>query len=363
MAAELRLPVLGDVMTEGTLTSWMQPDGAEVRAGQPLYQVETDKVSFTVEAPEAGVLRQLVPAGSVVAVGTLVGRIAEAAAGDGSTSGEVLATPAARRLARELGVELAAIGAGRRLREADVRAWHAAAGPASAPAGGDLPYGGRRRVIGERMLISQRKAAALTLTSEVRADAALEMIDGLNQEWRAAGVVLTLTRLVVKACAHALREHPVLNARLDGDRIVPSGSVDVALAVDHEAGLIVPVLRGVDRLSLKQVAGALHDLTRRAESGGLTREEAEGGTFTVTSLASTVVDAFTPIINPPQAAIMGLGRVREVAAFESGAVVRHRVTTLSLTFDHRLTDGGPAARFLGRVAELLQRPSVLMAPP
>jgi pyruvate dehydrogenase E2 component (dihydrolipoamide acetyltransferase) len=121
------------------------------------------------------------------------------------------------------------------------------------------------------------------------------------------------------------------------------------------------VLRDADRLSLSETAQALRDLTQRAGAGRLTRAEAEEGTFTVTSLASTVVDGFTPIINPPQAAILGIGRVREIAAFDGPLVVRHRVTTLSLTFDHRITDGAPAARFLGRVAELLRRPYLLLA--
>jgi pyruvate dehydrogenase E2 component (dihydrolipoamide acetyltransferase) len=381
MPTDLRLPLLGDIMTEGRLVSWLQPDGATVRAGQPLYELETDKVSFTVEAPEGGVLRQVVPAGEVVEVGTVVGRLTEegqvdgdaAVVGPGPTtpSAEVTATPAAKRLARELGVDLAALGAHGRIREADVRAWHAAAGAAGEPAGpaaavppaaGSVSYGGRRRAIGERMVLSQRTAAALTLSSEVRVDAALEMIDGLNQEWAADGVVVTLTRLVVKACGLALREHPLLNSRIEGDRILLQSRINVGLAVDQETGLVVPVLPDADRLSLKDAARALRELTQRAEAAHLTQADVEGGTFTVTSLAASVVDAFTPIINPPQAAILGLGRVREVAAFgEGSSVVRHQVTTLSLTFDHRITDGAPASRFLARIAEVLQRPYLLMA--
>jgi pyruvate dehydrogenase E2 component (dihydrolipoamide acetyltransferase) len=210
------------------------------------------------------------------------------------------------------------------------------------------------------MLRSQQAAAALTLTSEVRVDAALDLIDGLNAEWREEGVVLTLTRLIVKASAVALRDHPALNARLRDDRIELLDAVHVGVAVDLDAGLVVPVLRDVHRRSLKDVAGGLHELRQRAEAGRLTQADVDDGTFTVTSLASTVVDAFTPIINPPQAAILGVGRVREMAAFEGAAVVRHRVTTLSLTFDHRISDGAPAARFLGRLAELFQRPYLLI---
>lgn len=224
-----------------------------------------------------------------------------------------------------------------------------------------IPYRGRRQVIGERMLRSLQGTAQLTHTSEVRVDAALEMIEGLNQEWKDRGVVATLTRLVVKAAALALREHPLLNARLEGEQIVLQPSINIGIAVDQETGLIVPVLREVDRLSLEEVCRALRELTRRAGAGGLTQADVEAGTFTVTSLASTVVDAFTPIINSPQAAILGLGRARDVLALEGPNVVRHRVTTLNLTFDHRVVDGAPAARFLGRMAEILRRPYLLMA--
>jgi len=348
---DLRLPQLGDIMTEGRLTAWLQEDGASVEPGQPLYDLETDKVSFTVEAPAAGVLRQVVPAGEVVPVGTVVGRLV-AAGEPAAAPAEVSATPAARALARELGVDLATIAVSGRIREADVRA-------AAATAPDALPYTGRRRAIGERMLRSRQTTAALTLATEVRVDAALDLVDELNRAWDDDGVVLTLTRLIVRACAVALREYPVLNARLRDDRIELPGSVDVGLAMDQEAGLVVPVLRGADRLSLRETAAGLRELAERAAGGRLTQAEAGGATFTVTSLAGTVVDAFTPILDPPQAAILGVGRVREVPAFEGERVVRRRVTTLSLTFDHRIADGAPAARFLGRVAELLGSPAGL----
>ncbi|HZV53114.1 MAG TPA: dihydrolipoamide acetyltransferase family protein [Candidatus Dormibacteraeota bacterium] len=387
MATELRLPLLGDIMTEGTLRRWLQADGARVEAGQPLYELETDKVSFTVEAPAAGVLRRLVTEGEVVQVGGLVGRLEEAAEAGPAPSPEPVslpeppvppgpasveepvgpappvgparlrATPAARRLARELGIDLAALGSERRLREADVRAWQAASERAAPEA---TAYAGRRRAIGERMVRSLQTSAQVTLNSEVRVDAVLDMIEGLNREWRERGVVLTLTRAVVKAVAVALGDHRHLNVRLEGERIVPREGVHVGVAMDQEAGLIVPVLHEVDRMSLEEVARELRELTRRAEAGRLTQADLEGATFTVSSLESTVVDAFTPIVDPPQAAVLGLGRVREVAAFEGSGVVRRRVATLSLTFDHRVTDGAPAARFLGRLADLLERPYLLL---
>jgi pyruvate/2-oxoglutarate dehydrogenase complex dihydrolipoamide acyltransferase (E2) component len=272
MAIDLRLPLLGDTMTEGRLVSWLRPDGASVQQGEPLYELETDKVSFTVESPGAGVLRQLAPEGELLEVGALVGRLAgpePESAPHATAPPEVAATPAARRLARELNVDLAALRAAsgdRRIREDDVRSWHSSAPVAAGPADDSLAYTGRRRAIGERMLRSQRSAAALTLTSEVRVDAALELIEGLNREWADDGVLLTLTRVLVGACALALREHPRLNARLEGDRIVLPGSADIGLAVDEEEGLVVPVLRGVDRRSLKDVARVLR--ADAADRGG-----------------------------------------------------------------------------------------------
>jgi pyruvate dehydrogenase E2 component (dihydrolipoamide acetyltransferase) len=382
MTTELRLPLLGDIMTEGTLRRWLQSEGARVQAGQPIYELETDKVSFTVEAPSGGVLQRLVAEGEVVQVGQLVGRLVEEEVGpsqrsDDRTEGveaasepepargpvpptemaRVRATPAARRLARELGVDLAALGTDRRIREADVRAWQMAS---RTPLAGGMAYTGRRRAIGERMVRSLQTSAQVTLGSEVRVDAVLDMIEGLNREWHDRGVVLTLTRVMVKAVAVALGEHRYLNVRLEGDRIVPSDHVHVGVAMDQEEGLIVPVLRDVDRMSLEEVARGLRELTLKAESGRLTQADVEGATFTVSSLESTVVDVFTPIVDPPQAAILGLGRVRRVVAIEGASLVPHRVTTLSLTFDHRVTDGAPAARFLGRLDDLLQRPYLLM---
>jgi pyruvate dehydrogenase E2 component (dihydrolipoamide acetyltransferase) len=223
-----------------------------------------------------------------------------------------------------------------------------------------MAYAGRRRTIGERMLQSATTMAQVTLTSETQVDAAMEMVHGLNREWRKDGVVVTLTALIVRACALALKEYPQLNARLDGGRIVLSPEVNVGVAVDQDAGLIVPVVRAADRMSLQMVARTLRDLTEKARGDSLRPDDVSGGTFTVSSLEGSGVDVFTPIINPPQAAILGVGRVRDVPAFDGPTVVRRQATTLSLTFDHRVTDGAPAARFVDRVAELLSRPYLLM---
>ncbi len=210
------------------------------------------------------------------------------------------------------------------------------------------------------MLLSLQSMAQLTLSSETDVDDALRMMHGLNREWRREGVVVTLTALTVRACALALRDFRHLNARIEGDQIVPSPAIHIGIAVDLDQGLMVPVIRDADLSTLKDVSARIRELTDKARDGHLTLDDVSEGTFTVTSLETSVVDAFTPVINPPQAGILGIGRVREVAVFEGGAVVRSQRTTLSLTFDHRVSDGAPAARFIARVGELLARPYLLM---
>jgi pyruvate/2-oxoglutarate dehydrogenase complex dihydrolipoamide acyltransferase (E2) component len=418
-------------MEEGVLVRWLVDDGAEAQDGQPLFELETEKVSFDVPADGGGTLRQLVPGGTTLKPGALIGCFLaagetevpaeflsaavvtssaaeqspfilspskDAAIGGAETAptpalmdppaetsappptvdapeGErVVASPYARRLAREAGIDLAGqqgSGPGGRITEQDVRAL-IDAGPARPSARTTLDavttqvtaegakYTGRRRTIGERMVASVHTAPQVTLSSETRVDEALEMIHGLNREWRNERVVVTLPILVIKACALALLEHPRLAARIHDDAIVEDSSSAIGLAVDDPNGLMVPVVHGVAALSLHDVARQVAALLDKVRDSALTPDDVQGGSFTVSAMDGTVVDAFTPIINPPQSAILGLGRVREVPAFHEGVVERSRVTTLSLTFDHRVLDGAPAARFLARVAELLSRPYLLM---
>ncbi|HWO73971.1 MAG TPA: dihydrolipoamide acetyltransferase family protein [Dehalococcoidia bacterium] len=414
MATPVYLPKVGMTMEEGTVNRWLVADGEAVKAGQVLYEMETEKVQMEVEADAEGILKQLVPEGSVLKPGDVVAcllapgeevprdlldrvaaqlRGAPAAGSPPATAaaseaappasgqtpaarGPVRASPVARRLAEEHGIDLATIqgtGPDGRIVERDVqRAIEAKGAQAPPPAAGaapsqppseapaPIPYLGRRRTIGERMLQSATSMAQVTLSSEVAVDEALSMAHGLSREWRRDGVVVTLTGLAVRACALALREHPRLNANLDGDTIVIEPRVNVGVAVDSEHGLIVPVIQDADKRPLRDVLVALRELTEKARADRLNLEDVAGGTFTVSSLEGTGVDAFTPLVNPPQAAILGIGRVREAPGFDGPHVVRRQVTTLSLTFDHRITDGAPAARFLDRVAELLARPYLLM---
>ena len=298
---------------------------------------------------------------------------AEAPAAETATapSGErVVASPIARRLAEELGVDLAtAQGSGPRGRvvEADVRALAAlpevlADSTASPAAEGveAIAYSGRRRAIGERMAQSLRDSAQLTLSSELRVDEAVRMAGGLSREWRADRTVVTLTTLVIRAAALALLEYPRLNSRLDDGQIVGNEAINIGFAADAEEGLMVPVIRDAASRPLQEVAADFISLSRKTGDNELKAADVTDATFTVTSLESFEVDAFTPIINPPQAAILGLGRVRKQPVAGDDGVELGQVTTLSLTIDHRINDGAPASRFLGRVAQLLERPYMLM---
>jgi pyruvate dehydrogenase E2 component (dihydrolipoamide acetyltransferase) len=354
---ELTLPLLGDVMTEGTVARWLQPDGAEVREGEPLYEIETDKVSLTVDAPLSGRLEQVVAEGETVPVGALVGRVVASAqplisllpARQRGT--ETRATPAARRLARRLGVDLRQIGDGRRLREADVLQ--------HAPTREAVPLAGRRKVIAERMRTSLQQTAQVTVSMEVDMTDALQLRNQLKQlltEDRQP----TITDLVIRASVLALREHPALNATLQDGQLHLHRDIHVGIAVDADDGLIVPVLHDAQTLALLTLAERTRELIHRTRDNALSPDDVQGGTFTVTSLGPHGVDFFTPILNPPQVAILGIGRVYSKLVLTAGQVGERQSMYLNFSFDHQAVDGAPAARFLQNVKRMLELPAALM---
>jgi pyruvate dehydrogenase E2 component (dihydrolipoamide acetyltransferase) len=371
---DLKLPLLGDVMTEGTLVAWLQPEGAVVARGQPLYQLETDKVSATVDAPENGVLQRLVAEGETVPVGTVVARLHEDGA-SAATGDEVRASPAARRLAERLGVDLAALGSGRRIREADVQAYHDARRAAPPPpavgegvaqehpsdAGASLgtPLAGRRRVIAERMRASLAQTAQLTISMDVDMTEAVRFRAQLQQLLPETGQP-TITDLVIRAAVLALAEHPALNATFEDGRLRLHPAVHVGLAVDAPEGLIVPVIRDAAALTLRALAEHTKALAQRARANQLGLDELQGGTFTVTSLGPLGVDFFTPIINPPQVAILGIGRLFSKVVLGAERPEERQALYLNLSFDHQVVDGAPAARFLQSVKRLLELPAGLV---
>jgi pyruvate dehydrogenase E2 component (dihydrolipoamide acetyltransferase) len=308
-------------------------------------------------AGELGVDWAALPGGSGRS-GRIVERDVRAAAATASAAGRV--SPVARRMAADLGVDvtaLAAQAAGRRVSRADVAAAAAQTASAVGEAAQGAPVSAVRRLIAERMAHSAHTAAAVTLTTEADATELVRLRHELKSE--PGRVVPSYTDLVVKLTARALQEHPALSARLEGDRIVPSPDVHIGIAVDSPRGLLVPVLRDVPGRPLRELAQASAALIEAARSGRIAADDLQGGTFTVTNLGMYDIDAFTPIINLPECAILGVGRIvpkqMVVDAIAERLAIRH-MAFLSLTFDHRLVDGGPAARFLQRVKQLVERP-------
>ena len=377
---DLKLPLLGDVMTEGTLAEWLRPSGAFVDAGAPLYQLETDKVSLTVEAPVSGVLEQVVRVGETVPVGTVVGRLSEAVAPTVARRAreQFRATPAARAFARRTGVDLTVLAGtvgDRRIREADVQALSAplcavpAPPPDSPPAPPARPapfegvlLSGRRKVIAERMRTSLQQTAQLTISMEVDMTRAVELRAQLLQLLLESAQP-TITDLVIRAITLSLHEHPHLNATFVDGRVTQHDDVHMGLAVDVEDGLIVPVVRHAEQMTLAALAAETKALAVRARDNRLQLDELQGGTFTVTSLGPLGVDFFTPIVNAPQVAIVGIGRLFSKLALEHGQPVERQALYLNLSFDHQVVDGAPAARFLQSAKRHLELPASLILQP
>ncbi|HEY5647382.1 MAG TPA: dihydrolipoamide acetyltransferase family protein [Pseudomonadales bacterium] len=309
---------------------------------------------------DLGALRGTGPGGRIVEADVLAA--ASAPENDRRSS------PLARRRARELGVSLdgiAGTGPGGRITGDDVEAFASAAPAPAATAGAQaqdqhLPVKGMRKTIAARMQQSLASTAQLTMDMDVAMDDAIKLRTQLIEEWAENGVRPTYTDLVIRAVAKALRKHPAMNSELNESEIILKGSVHVGMAVALDEGLVVPVIRDADRLSLEQIARASSRLAAAARDGALTPDDLQGGTFTVTALGMFGVDSFTPIINLPQAGILGVNRIRDDVAWEGERPIRVSRMRLSLTWDHRVLDGAPAARFLAEVRDLLEAPYRLL---
>jgi pyruvate dehydrogenase E2 component (dihydrolipoamide acetyltransferase) len=397
VAAEVTMPKFGLTMHEGTIQRFFKAPGERVTAGEPLYEVETEKVLYEVEAPVSGTFALAVRReGDTVPCGELVAVIAEAgddlmalasryardgaappaaaptanrtapasAAAEAAAGGRRAASPVARKLAEELGVDLGAIagtGPGGRITREDVEraaagggtgaASRATAVRATAPAtvgapaaGTRAPLRGVRKTIAERMHQSLRDSAQITITAEADITPATELRARLKGQFD-----FTYTDMVVHAVARALAKHPRMNSRLEGGEIVAPAAINVGIAVALDDGLIVPVIRDADRKKLSDIAVESKAYGEKARAGRLKLEDVTGGTFTVTNLGTWGIDAFTPILNPGETGILGVGRIVEKPAIYRGEIARRAMLTLSLTFDHRVIDGAPAAEFLQTV--------------
>jgi len=275
------------------------------------------------------------------------------------------ATPVARRMAEAAGLDLATVRpskSGARITRADVEAALAEreARAVEAPPGVqwvEMPM--IRRTIARRMVESQQTAAEVTLMRDADATELVSLRERILKDLLEGDPRPTYTDLLVSIVARQLKRHPTVNAIVEGDRVGLSGEVHVALAVDTERGLIAPVIRDADQKGLLRLAQERADLVQRALEGTITPDELSGGTFTITNLGTLGIDAFTPIINPPQAAILGIGRIRSAPAVCNGELCVRQMMVLSLTFDHRAIDGAPAARFLRDVVRLIERPHLM----
>lgn len=387
MAIPITVPRLGWNMEQGVFAGWLKADGDTVRAGEALFTLEGEKATEDIEGLDDGVLH--IPdagprKGDVIAVGAVIGFVlqpgepipvatvapvaspqakpttsAPGAAPVATPRREQLASsPRARRAAAGLAIDWKeATGTGRtgRIRERDILALAGTRRDTAAP-----PVSATRRLIAERMLLSHRSTAPVTLTTTVDATNLVRC----REQWKASGsdAVPTYTDLFVKLTASALEKHPLLNSRWEDDRIVFSSGIHIGIAVDTEAGLLVPVIRDVPRLSLKELALRSRDLIERARQRKLSASELQGGTFTVTSLGAFGIDAFTPIINYPECAVLGIGRIRRCPVVVADEIAIRDQVALSLTFDHRIVDGAPAARFLQMLGSLAEKPDELSEP-
>jgi pyruvate dehydrogenase E2 component (dihydrolipoamide acetyltransferase) len=444
---EVILPKLGQTMEQGTIVEWLKQEGEPIDRGDVLFTLESDKATLEVEAPSRGYLRRvLVPAGQEVPVLTVVALITKTededisgyaptkpgdspptvstdepsgnrlttseSLGAQALPGRTLASPRAKRLAREEGVNLsllAGTGPGGRIVEQDVEAYlrtlppatpvarrladsahldlrqvqgtgaggrvtkadvlNATGGPASrrgagaasaraeqAPASA-VPLAGIRAVTARHMHSSHQTTAPVTLTTEVDATAFVGMREQVRRRLaKELGFDIGYNDLLIKVVAQALTKFPYMNSRLEEDTITTLTEIHVALAVDSERGLLVPVIRDADKKTLVDVAQEVRTLVKRARAGSALPDDLSGSTFTITNLGMYEVDCFTPIINLPEVAILGVGRIRERPAVIGGEIGIRNTMWLSMTFDHRIVDGAPAARFLQYLKDLVESP-------
>ena len=412
MAHAVIMPALGAAQKTGRLVRWLKQEGEPVRAGEPLMEIETDKVTVEVEAPADGVLAGIrlregeeVPVGHIIAWIVAPGEpIPEETPAPGSSRSEVRATPVAarlaaayginvseirpeggvvrkrdvlaylqrqedapgripaspkaRRLAQELGIDLNEIqGSGPEgaVQAADV--WSVRPQPPleAPPSHRELP--GVWRTMVERLVQSWPQTPHFYLQREVNA---VRLLAWREQVQKRLSVRLTYTDLLIKLTAAALRDHPGLNAWWQEGSIVIHEDVHIGLAVATEEGLLVPVIHHANRLALEEIAARRQELVERARTGRLKPEDVQGGTFTISNLGMYGVDAFMPVINPPQAALLAVGRIAERVVPLGGQPTVQMTLVLTLACDHRVVDGARAAQFLATLAELIEEPLGLL---
>ncbi|WP_433336273.1 dihydrolipoamide acetyltransferase family protein [Spirillospora sp. CA-294931] len=405
---EILMPRLSDTMEEGVVSAWQKKPGDPIAVGDVIVDIETDKAVMEYEAYEAGVLQEiLVPEGETAAIGAPIAVIAptgstptpttKPAETEKPTEAEKPPAPAptprpngsrppssplARRLARDHGLDLSTLngsGPGGRIVRADIEAAIRATGPAPAappqtpPAQAQTPPAQTppddetelvpltrfRKVAAKRLTESKRTAPHFYLSRDVDAEPLLAFRATLNQALDPAKI--SVNDLIVKACATALREHPEINVSFTEENLLIHRRVNVGVAVAVDGGLLVPVIRDADRKGVSQIGAETRELAAKARDGKLGAQEMSGGTFSVSNLGMFGVGSFSAVINPPESAILAVGAVRDEPVVRDGAVVPGKRLSITASFDHRAIDGAVGAKFLARLAELLQNPLLIVA--
>lgn len=419
MAIEITVPKLGLTMEEATLVSWAVEPGAKVQEEEIVLVLETDKVTYEMPSPGTGLLHPVVPPGQTIQVGQVLGYLAadeaelkkleaehpaaevgevapaaeaQAPAASAASSaasapaaeaapqgGRVKASPLARAMAKEHGLDLSRIqgsGPGGRIVRADIlraleegipeQAPAAASAPTVAQdelaltAAQEIPISGVRKVIFQNMHASLQTQAQLTLQTEASAAGLMDLRRRLNARYEKEGLKVSFNAIIIKAVAQALRVHPGLNASTDGQVIRIWNQVHVGVAMDLGDGLVVPKVRNCQVKGIKAISQELDELVAKAREKKLMPDDLAGGTFTITNLGAWDIDHFTPIVNPPESAILGVGRIQEKPVVRDGQVVAEPRLGLSLTIDHRIIDGAPGAAFLKTLKDFLEDPLLML---
>jgi len=392
---KIAMPRLDPAMQSGKIVEWLKKEGEPVESDEPIVRIEGEKTTFEVNSPGSGVLRKLLfEPGTDVQVGqtiALVGAPDEPLAVElevPETSQvtvteretvvpaapriqEAPASPVARKMAREAGLDLSKIkgsGPGGRIVREDVQKAIeqmktrpetiaiSAQVARTVSIAKTIKLAGKRKATAERLSYGFHNSVPVTITMEARMEAVIDQRKGLQNR---TAEDISVTAYVVKAAAKALEDHQMINSSLEGDDLRVYGDINVAVAINTPDGLVAPVIPQTNKKSVLEISRRIRELTERALQNKLTVSDLTGGTFTVTNLGGYGVELFAPVINPPQCAILGFGRTSEKPVIIEKQVRVGSVTTLSLVFDHRIVDGVPAAQFLQRVKELLEDPTKL----
>jgi 2-oxoglutarate dehydrogenase E2 component (dihydrolipoamide succinyltransferase) len=390
MPVEVRVPTLGESVVEATVGAWLKREGDQVEAGEPLVQLETEKVNVDVSADQSGVLGKITAGeGQTVHPGDVLATIDEIAAAASAAETKEAAPPAAaeverphaspvaRRMAEEHGLDLARIegtGTGGRVTREDVERQlqptvariEPAPAPQPPPSDGQrretrMRMSRRRQTIASRLLEAQRTAAMLTTFNEADMSAIMDVRSRRREAFQKRhGVGLGFMSFFTKAVVGALREFPNVNAEIRGDEIIQKHYYDIGIAVGAEGGLVVPVVRDADRKSFAELEREIAELAEKARTNTLTLEDLRGGTFTITNGGVYGSLLSTPILSPPQVGILGMHRIQQRPVAVDGQVVIRPMMYLALTYDHRIVDGREAVQFLVRVKDLVEDPTSLL---